>query len=1170
MRKRIVSIITALALCLNLLPAMALAAPGLTVSIGGTALQSGKEYVAAPGGGVAERTDTTPNYIAYDANTAVLTVYGTVEITAAGMQVAGGTLTVTGAEKTALTLTDNRDQPTVHLENSTLTLADHVDFTATSSASAAAQGGAMDTVTDYTGSITLSNNSKGSVVQGVSLNLRTMGDITIQHTGSAEYPGSSYYAIEYTADSPATLSAKTVTVKSNISAAVKGDQLLTIIDTTKASISGYGSEPVVGKARFEYCGEVEVKENEYANMGVVVQELTSVECGSVTLVRTMASGSPFYDKVTSDKLVRLQDGVGTPLLVDADDDGSFYLYGGDITDTGITYSNSSEVPTWKTYYEAGEGSVRFLPMAYGAPARLTLNNATLHDDLNMWGVTTDLILTIEGSSRASYIGGMQNKDLLFTLAGSGELTFDTLAWGHVPAGLDKVRLNALVARYDTTSQAALVTAYGNARLIGMADDTFTVGSVAKGADGDGDYRLALAPGATLTIPDGLTLEVNRMDWLENNGSMVNNGIVKLTDNSVQDVKAAIRSLKLTGAGLVRAVNAGGQQTTYANNGSVCIEGTLNLTNAGTEGDLDANGYHWDNAANTLQLKDITLMDSVTLPAGDAVTIVTTEENFINDIAFAGGDAANVTFSGAARLLVGSIADTQASSLTVDTDTEVVVQRGGISLGSDADGKDAVVTVKGKLTANGDTPTLIKDGLRLNGGVYNRANLSRALVKNVPAVNVGQVVVGSGGVLTVSGAQGVQINGMSAPDGLLGAFQVEEGGQFIADCTDYNLMVRADGAAITAEQAEQIVKLPQGYLPDGYAVRLVNSADGSQQAVTIAPENAALTLYLGKLTGAAGQLSVTKQDAPNGGGDTPPSSGDVPDGGGDTPSGGNNGGNNSGATSGGGSNTGAATRAVSVGSSQNGTVTLSHKNAAPGTAVTITATPDKGYRLSGITVTDKNGKQLAVTRKSDSVYTFTIPAGEVEIKAVFEKADAETERPTLQFGDLDTGAWYYEAVDYVLQNGLMSGYGDGSFGPDDSLSRAMLAQILYNKEGKPAVSGTGSFADVPRGAWYAGAVSWASEKGIVSGYGDGGFGPDDPITREQLVVMLWRYQGSPAPTGTMPDFTDAQQISGYAKDAVTWAAENGIVSGNGGGVLVPSGIATRAQVAQMLKNFMENA
>lgn len=1169
MRKRIVSIITALALCLNLLPAMALAAPGLTVSIGGTALQSGKEYVAASGGGVAERTDTTPNYIAYDANTAVLTVYGKVEITAAGMQVAGGTLTVTGEEKTALTLTDNRDQPTVHLENGTLTLAGHVDFTATSSASAAAQGGAMDTVTDYTGSITLSSNDKGSVVQGVSLNLRTMGDITIQHTATVDSLGSSYYAIEYTADSPATLSAKTVTVKSNTSAAVKGDGLLTIIDTTKASISGYGIEPVVGKARFEYCGEVEVKENDHTNEGVVVQELTSVECGSVTLVRAAHNATPFYDKVTSDKLVRLQGGVGTPLLV-ALEDGTLWFYGGDITNTGIRYTNSGEVPKGQTYYEAGEGSVRFIPMMYGAPARLTLNNAILHGELNMWGVTADLILTIEGSNRASYIGGMQNKDLLFTLTGSGELTFDRLAWGQVPAGLDKVRLNGLVARYDTTSQDSLVTAYGNATMTATGGGTFTVGSDEVKPGTYANVRLALAPGATLTIPDGLTLEVNRMDWLENNGSMVNNGIVKLTDNSVQDVKAAIRSLKLTGAGLVKAVNAGGQQTTYANNGSVCIEGTLDLTNAGTGGDLDANGYHWDNAANTLQLKDITLMDSVTLPAGDAVTIVTTEESFINDIAFAGGDAANVTFSGAARLLVGSIADTQASSLTVDTDTEVVVQRGGISLGSDADGKDAVVTVKGKLTANGDTPTLIKDGLRLNGGVYNRANLSRALVNNVPAVNAGQVVVGSGGVLTVSGAQGVQINGMSAPDGLLGAFQVEEGGQFIADCTDYNLMVRADGAAITAEQAEQIVKLPQGYLPDGYAVRLVNSADGSQQAVTIAPENAALTLYLGKLTGAAGQLSVTKQDAPNGGGDTPPSSGDVPDGGGDTPSGGNNGGNNSGATSGGGSNTGAATRAVSVGSSQNGTVTLSHKNAAPGTAVTITATPDKGYRLSGITVTDKNGKQLAVTRKSDSVYTFTMPAGEVEIKAVFEKADAETERPMLQFGDLDTGAWYYEAVDYVLQNGLMSGYGDGSFGPDDSLSRAMLAQILYNKEGKPAVSGTGSFADVPRGAWYAGAVSWASERGIVSGYGDGGFGPDDPITREQLVVMLWRYQGSPAPTGTMPDFTDAQQISGYAKDAVTWAAENGIVSGNGGGVLVPSGIATRAQVAQMLKNFMENA
>jgi hypothetical protein len=167
------------------------------------------------------------------------------------------------------------------------------------------------------------------------------------------------------------------------------------------------------------------------------------------------------------------------------------------------------------------------------------------------------------------------------------------------------------------------------------------------------------------------------------------------------------------------------------------------------------------------------------------------------------------------------------------------------------------------------------------------------------------------------------------------------------------------------------------------------------------------------------------------------------------------------------------------------------------------------------------------------------------------------------------AWYYNAVRFVSENDLMGGYGNGLFGVNDNLSRAQLAQILYNKEGKPLVSDGNGFSDVDTDAWYTNAVTWAAANGIVSGYGNGMFVPNDPITREQLAVMLWRYSGSPAATNKELHFNDTDEISGFALDALRWAVENGILNGYGDGRLGPQGQATRAQVAQMLKNFIEN-
>ena len=168
-------------------------------------------------------------------------------------------------------------------------------------------------------------------------------------------------------------------------------------------------------------------------------------------------------------------------------------------------------------------------------------------------------------------------------------------------------------------------------------------------------------------------------------------------------------------------------------------------------------------------------------------------------------------------------------------------------------------------------------------------------------------------------------------------------------------------------------------------------------------------------------------------------------------------------------------------------------------------------------------------------------------------------------DVSESAWYYDAVRFAIENGLMNGIGNNLFAPGANLSRAQLTQILYNKEGKPTVDGMGSFTDV-KGAWYSDAVIWATERNIVSGYGNGLFGPNDNITREQLAVMLWRYAGKPI-ASTNLTFSDTDQISDFAQSAIRWAVENKILNGKGSNILAPKSFATRAEVAQMLKNYL---
>lgn len=222
-------------------------------------------------------------------------------------------------------------------------------------------------------------------------------------------------------------------------------------------------------------------------------------------------------------------------------------------------------------------------------------------------------------------------------------------------------------------------------------------------------------------------------------------------------------------------------------------------------------------------------------------------------------------------------------------------------------------------------------------------------------------------------------------------------------------------------------------------------------------------------------------------------------------------------------------------------------------------------------TNCSGGYISFTTDHFSKYVIAYKAPEpvepVEETPVAADCDGGSSCPAHKFTDVNTSLWYHKAVDYAINNSLMSGVGENTFSPNANLSRAMLAQILYNLAGRPAAAGASDFNDVAEGMWYTNAIAWAAENGVVSGLGNGKFGPNDNITREQLAVMLYRYAGSPAAGGSLDGFADAGKVSGYAQNGLVWATGNGVMSGKGGGMLDPQGLATRAEVAQMLYNYL---
>ena len=224
--------------------------------------------------------------------------------------------------------------------------------------------------------------------------------------------------------------------------------------------------------------------------------------------------------------------------------------------------------------------------------------------------------------------------------------------------------------------------------------------------------------------------------------------------------------------------------------------------------------------------------------------------------------------------------------------------------------------------------------------------------------------------------------------------------------------------------------------------------------------------------------------------------------------------------------------------------------------------EEEYR-SALSETAKAQREILLAAADEAALAEALEAAKLALTKIAARQCA-----AVVFGDVTKDAWYHEAVDYVLNEGMMNGNGNGNFAPNEELNRAMLVQILYNIEGRPEVDTELEFSDVSQGVWYYDAVMWAAENGIVNGTGNGKFAPALSISREQMVTILYRYAGSPELTATEITFNDAESVSSWAKLAVIWAAELGIVKGVGDNTFQPGGSSTRATAAQIMLNYFK--
>ena len=1232
MKKRFLSVLTALALCLTLLPAQSLAAETApsSVTLAGTPLQSDKFYIPKANGGIEEKQDSSAtDYLTYADG--VLTVHGTVAVNC-----------------------NNGDGLSFY--DGVLTLAGDGDLTITASNNSAVSGSNESTLTTegFSGSITL-QSVNGDAVQSVKLDLTTRGDIRISSAKIAVNTPKNpvtlkgeTVTIETTADSAndATVIAPSlnVTAGGNVTITGNGNDYPLIGDGDKecaVTLSAGGNVEIVNKSGTAVYGPLTVAKAQNVTIGgggdllssendthsinasgtvkmessgtgivcpnaaangltitgaktvdiageasaPVVTGMTLRDCGtaSVTRLTNTESTAPIAEMIDSDIPVLLRNGSNgiEPQLLWK----NFTYQKADTTGKGAM----EPTHTAAVYYEAGKGYVMFSQLINsddpsdpenGAGSAILFNATS--EDKGIDGNLTEIKVIGENALKAINVLNFEGNPVSVT--GTG--TLQTSMTSAVPPTMaGGVTFNGLVGVYklgtiENPTTSFDFTAYGNSDLPTIpGKDKFVVGDVSESGQKT-SVSLTVQQGATLTIPESVPLEISdrqHLSSLTNNGTLVNNSTVSIPDATAADIKA----LRLTGSGLVR-VAAGTGYTYYTNEGAALGNlkvDNLDLSNTtGDQGDLGTDGYHWNNRARSLTLNGLAVTGTLTLPKGaENIKIAVQKESLVNDLSYNDSYRPTVRIVGREPLTVQHMS----GDIHLTLERDGALNAGEINIGA-VGNKDSIITVNGKLTVKGSEGS---EGIRC-----------------------GQMVIGATGVLNVSGEQGVAVFGVNgSSDRYQGAFQIAKGGTFTANCTDYNVMVLTQGITMDEAKAKTYLVLPENYLPEGYSIQVATGDNGSDKvyAATVAKKGATLTLIAKRVDGAGGQLELKFQTAPK------------PGAGGGSAGGSTGGGSSSG---GGGGSSSSSKPSTSTGTTTKPDGTKVQTETKPDGTKIQTETKKDGSTVK--TTTNPNGSSVTETKAADGS-TGTVKTdknGQTEANA---KVSAKAVEDAKKSGEAVKAPVEVEAsrnsnTAPTVKVELPKNAGKTEVEIPVSNAKPGTVAVLVRPDGteeilKASVSTENSkdFIDT-RNHWAKDAIDFVSARELVNGMNDSIYAPNNSTTRAQLWTILARQNDADLnggntwyekaqlwskdkgiSDGTQPDaaINRAQMVTmlwrtmgqpaaggaanfndvpanSYYAQAVAWAVENGITAGVGGGRFDPNSTCTRAQIATFLYRYMK--
>ena len=1239
MKKRIGSVLLALALCLSLLPATALAEEISWPEIDGTVRIDNVDYTYK-GDFTSRPLDLTSSnypgscifkagngYVLCNKNTKKVILYNA-EITASyALEVpSGAEVTVEGNN-------------TLHGTGSYALVCYSGGITVTGS-------GSLSTLTDSTGffdyavnavsgdiSIDIAGDFTSNGIQAQSSNVTVKSGGTVEVTGlvragsavtveagdSLSITNTANMAVQSINSGSVSLTAKNgnITVSGgrnyagqyNAIQATNGS--VTLDASGEIQVAGYNGYPGIGGGSLTVSGTIPAGTTLHTNCAVIVPAgktlvnngTLSLNSGGVTVEGTLSYGAGSS----------IQNGSGTAITPTTTGNGSISTAPVSASRLDFRFNAPDSVTE---YVMTGGGTAKWEP-GNGTANKLTLNGVTMNGKSYVVGVPANTEIILIGTNKITATNGTaicaQNGALKIT--GSGSLNVNVTA--QAPASATAYALCTNISGAIDVSIDGALTVNGNIRanertlslqsgdaisvtgsMYGKGNITATAGkslnitntsgtavstssscnevslaaqngdltvsgtgtNYAYGIDGDDSKTVlklhasgnvlvtgtkASVHGKTLelsgTIPENSTLTAYWVDSLTvpAGKTLINNGTIKL--DKYPGAVTVSGTLTNTGS-IINSQNAP-IQPKVTEGGVITVKAAMDFT--GTNKDATGEDYSWNQSTKTLTLTNYTMAE----PCNDTAIILPDGAKLVlsGDNTLYSKNGALIDAKGALEISgTGSLTGSAGGEAALNARGALTITNCKLDLTNPSHEKTVICTNGNALTITGSADVSLHTeqsfgfGIKTGrGGDFTLGSDAKLVITGATGILAQGASVRIAGTLDVFGCanrganllgvtldmggssitaatgnnQGIYLNGTLTGQtnikSFTGVFQLTSSDPSIVNCytvkKDDTLGLYAEGSTVSFTAEQQTGKKFSGWTATGVTLDNATNAE-----ISFAMPGNDVTLTTNYRTSSSGSSSRPSYPIT------------TPD------------------------------------KTENGSVNISSTSAKRGSVVTITVTPDAGYVLDKLTVTDKDGKELSLTKKSDTEYTFVMPAGKVEITPSFVK---QAEEPSRVFVDVKTGDYFYDAVQWAVGKGITNGTSAETFSPEDPCTRAQIVTFRWRAAGSPVVNYAMDLSDVAGDVYYAEAVRWALSEGITTGTSADQFSPDATCTREQAVTFLYRAAGSPAVSGESA-FEDVGADAYYAR-AVAWAAQNGVTNGISQALFGTGSDCTRAQIVTFL-------